>query len=138
MRRLGFALAGILLLAGRTSAQTATPTNHFEWTEVGQSATVAQGATYNYYADGTATPSGQLSGVTCTASGADAACTSNIPPFTGGNHTVTITQVSGTAESAKSNLLSFTFVDMRFVYFGAVFVVLAAVLAIVAFITRAR
>lgn len=53
-----------------------------------------------------------LTGVVCVAgnptTGSD--CTSNIPALTVGQHTVTVTQVIISAESGKSNTLSFTMV----------------------------
>lgn len=110
MRRLLLSALLLVLVATRVAAQATTPNNHLGWTQTGQTAAVASGATYNYYADGVTTPNGQLTGVTCTTAGADASCTSNIPALSVGAHTIAITQVISGAESAKSNVLSFTLV----------------------------
>ena len=105
--RMGIALF-VLLLASTGQAQTATPQNHFGWTETGQTPAAATAATYKLY-EGT-TPLGTLTNVTCVASGADADCTGDIPALIQGTHTVTLTQNSQGAESPKSNAVSFTFV----------------------------
>lgn len=100
-----------LLMAANASAQTATPQNKFQWTEVGQTTAIAGGASYNLY-DGTNPTPIILTGVTCIAGtpATDANCTGNIPALTLGVHTVTLTQVISGAESNKSSVLSFTFV----------------------------
>lgn len=105
------ALTIALLMAVSASAQTATPQNKFQWTEVGQTVAIAGGATYNLY-DGTNPTPIVLTGVTCVAGtpATDATCTGNIPALTLGVHTVTLTEVISGAESAKSAVLSFTFV----------------------------
>lgn len=112
MKRLMLSICAVLLCAASVNAQVnATPTNHLAWTEVGQSVAVAQGATYNVYADGSATSTSTLSGVVCVAAGADASCTANFPAFTPGTHTLVISQAMGTVESGKSGPpTSFTFV----------------------------
>lgn len=93
------------------SAQVATPVNHLGWTEVAQVPAVAGAASYNLYVDAVVAPL-PLTGVVCVAgnptTGSD--CTSNIPALTVGQHTVTVTQVIISAESGKSNTLSFTMV----------------------------
>lgn len=102
------ALTIALLLSITASAQTATPQNHFGWTEVAQTPAAATAATYKLY-EGT-TPLGTLTNVTCVAAGSDADCTGDIPALIQGTHTVTLTQNSQGAESPKSNTVSFTFV----------------------------
>jgi hypothetical protein len=100
-----------LLMAQNVAAQTATPQNKFQWTEVGQSVAIAGGATYNLY-DGTNPTPLVLTGLICGIGSpiTDAVCTANIPALTLGVHTVTLTQVISGAESSKSAGLSFTFV----------------------------
>jgi len=100
-----------LLMAQNAFAQTATPQNHFGWTETAQAPVIANAATYKLY-EGT-TALGTLTNVTClqsTANQFDSDCTGDIPALVQGAHTVTLTQNSQGAESPKSNAASFTFV----------------------------
>lgn len=100
-----------LLLAAPAFAQTATPQNHFGWTESAQTPAVATAATYKLYEG--ATSLGTLANVSCVVSATtstDADCTGDIPALVQGTHTVTLTQNSQGAESPKSNAISFTFV----------------------------
>ncbi len=87
----------------------ATPANKLGWTIVGQTAAVAQAASYNMYVDG-ATTATALSGVVCVAAGSDASCSVPFPAFTPGNHSITLTQMISGVESGKSLPLAFTFV----------------------------
>jgi len=104
----GVAALFVLFLASTAQAQTATPQNHFVWTETAQTPAAASSATYKLY-EGT-TVLGTLANVTCVQAGADASCTGDIPALTQGPHTLTLTQNSQGAESPKSNAVSFTYV----------------------------
>lgn len=118
MRMKQFGLVSLLVLtfAASVSAQSANSANKLRWDELAQAPAVATSASYNPYADGSATAGGALASVTCVAAVAplnpasDSTCTANFPAFTPGNHTLAITQVLSGAESTKSNTLTFQFV----------------------------
>lgn len=112
MKSLGLAVVALTLLLLTSSvakAQTATSGDKFGFDEVGQTLTVANGASYKLYLDGSTTGVTGLS-LACTVVSNLVSCSVSIPALTVGAHTVTISQVINTAESAKSSPLSFTFV----------------------------
>lgn len=111
MRKYLLAVAAVIGIATASYAQAiVTPATHLGFDIVGQSAAVAQSATYLPYIDGSATPSLPLAGVTCVGA-TPVTCVSTFPPLSPGVHTLVITQVIQTAESSKSApVLTFTFV----------------------------
>lgn len=112
--RFRLALLFTIMFAPPIAAQTvATPASVYQWTEANMAAATAQSATYKHYDPATGTTSTTLTGVTCTANAtvpANADCQAPIPALTLGNHTVAISQVISTAESTKSNTVTFQFV----------------------------
>jgi hypothetical protein len=101
----------LLLLPVSLLAQTATPGSKLLWDLPGQTATVAQSASYRLYVD-TGTPI-SLTGVTCVTGtvATTATCsTAGWPAMTPGPHTLTVTQTMGGVESSQSVALSVTLV----------------------------
>ena len=98
-----------LLGAGVTAHAQTTSASQLAWDQGAANLATAQGLTYRYYADGSATPV-TLSGVTCTGSAAPFVCTVAFPAFTPGAHTLQLAAANVAGESAKSLVLSFTFV----------------------------
>ena len=113
MKKIIALLSAFVLMALTAHAQTpADPSKRLGWDVPGQAVTVAQASGYNLYIDAATTPVG-LQSVSCASgggSGPAVTCTAPIPAMTPGTHLITLTQTSGTAESAKSTGLSITFV----------------------------
>lgn len=111
MKKILLTLIFTLGFASLASAQVATQNNKLGWTQVGQTAVVANGFTYNYYIDASTTAT-LATGVLCVTGTpiANSDCSANFPALTLGMHTIQMTQASGVAESLKSTSFSFTFV----------------------------
>lgn len=112
MKKVIALLGAMVLMALTAHAQTpADPSKKLGWDVPGQSITVAQASGYNVYVDAGVTPIA-LQSVVCASGGASGpvSCMAPFPAMTPGTHTVTLTQTSGGAESAKSTGLSITFV----------------------------
>jgi hypothetical protein len=107
-------LVGILLL-GFTRigiAQNAVPTSKFGWDMQGSSLAEVSAFVYKYYADGATMGVQFPTTVICNGTVSPYQCVVNIPAFTAGNHSVTVTASSAGGESAKSAPLAFTFISV--------------------------
>ena len=101
----------LLLCAAPLTAQTATPGSKLLFDLPGQTAVIAQSATYKLYVD-TGTPI-TLAAVTCTTGTptTTATCsTAGWPAMTSGAHSLTVTQTIGGVETSQSVPLSVTLV----------------------------
>jgi hypothetical protein len=103
----------LVLLAFATAAfaqPPALPGQKFVWTQ-GTDAATAQAYTWKIYNDG-ATAGVALAPVTCVANTppTTSTCSVNIPAYTPGAHSITITATNAAGESPKSDPLAFTFV----------------------------
>lgn len=112
MKKIIWAISLVLLTASVASAQ-AVPTSKIAWTQTGPDLATVQAYTYKYYADNLSTgvafgPSTVICS-TATPPATPFSCVVNIPTFTQGNHTLTITASNAGGESPKSAPLSFTF-----------------------------
>ena len=87
----------------------ATATQKFAWDQDAPTLADAQGYTYKYYPDGSATGV-TFQNVTCTGATSPFVCSAPIPAFTPGNHTITVTAGNIAGESAKSSPFAFNFV----------------------------
>ncbi len=110
IRRIASLLVAAGCSLGIATAQPATPSSRLAWDEVGQSVATAQAAAYAVYVD-TGTPVA-LAGVTCVVGtpASTTTCSAAFPALTPGAHTLTLTQIIGGAESAKSATLAFSYV----------------------------
>ncbi len=81
----------------------------FAWDQVAVDLAEAQSFTYKYYPDNSATGL-TFATVTCTGTVSPFVCTTPIPAFTPGTHTITITASNLAGESDKSNPFAFAFV----------------------------
>lgn len=109
-----YCVALVLLFGVTVQAQSnAGPISKLIWDQPAPDLATAQGYTYAHYDDGAAA-STDFTGVTCAAKVPAVAqlfdCSAPFPPFTPGQHTVTITAKNVTGESPKSAVLTFTFV----------------------------
>jgi hypothetical protein len=100
----------ILAIPTVARAQNATPTSKVAWTQVADSLATANGYGYKYYADASTTGVVFPTPVTCTVTGTTFNCVVNIPTFTQGMHSITVTASNVGGESPKSAALSFTYV----------------------------
>lgn len=102
----------VLLFAAPVMAQVANPASKLGWDQVGQTVVSASAATYNIYVDSAAPV--PLLNFSCSSSGGATGPTTCVAPFpalTPGVHNLTLTQVIGAQESAKSTpVLAITFV----------------------------
>lgn len=105
-RLIGF--IGLLCLwAVPAFAQTAGPGSHLAWDQIAPDLATAQGYTYLLTADaGTAT----VVAGTCTGALSPFVCTTPIPAFTPGPHTVVLTAGNVAGASLPSAPFAFTFV----------------------------
>jgi hypothetical protein len=87
----------------------ASANQKFAWDQVALDLAEAQGYTYKYYPDGSTTGV-VFQNVTCTGAASPFVCTTPIPAFTPGNHTITITAGNVAGESDKSDPFAFAFV----------------------------
>lgn len=106
-------VVGVLLVLGGivSFAQgVAGPASKLSWDELGEVPTVANSSNYNIYVDGSGTAI-NVSSANCIQGPtvADSTCTIPFPAMTPGSHVLTMTQVSGGAESNKSTPVSLTF-----------------------------
>jgi len=103
-------LAALILVPSTLFAQTAVQgASHLGFDVPNQTPAVAQSLSYNIYVDSAAPV--VLTGITCTSGTTNTTCVANWPTLTTGTHTIQLTQVSGTTESAKSTPpFVFTFV----------------------------
>jgi len=110
MRRCILLLSFLLLFAKVSYGQTAVQgASHLGFDVPNQTPAVAQGLSYNAYVDSNAPV--VLAGVTCSTGTPNTTCTATWPTMNTGTHTIQLTQVSGTSESAKSTPpFVFTFV----------------------------
>lgn len=111
MKKFLFTLA-LILTASVASSQNAVPTSKLQWNQDGPDLATISAYTYKYYADGAATGTTFPTSTICTGTGTPFVCTVNIPSFTQGNHSVTITASSAGGESPKSAPLAFTFISV--------------------------
>ncbi len=103
-------LASILISSTLyAQAPPALSTSKFAWDQSAPTLADAQAYTYKYYPDGAATGI-EFTGVTCSGSSSPFQCEVNIPAFTPGNHSITMTASNLAGESAKSAPFSFVFV----------------------------
>ena len=109
MKKIGTVFAAAVLWAAAVSAQPATGTSQLAWDQANATPTEAQAFTFRTYSDGAATGV-VLTGVTCAAVGGVTVCQVAFPAFTPGPHTLQLTAANAAGESAKSVVLSFTFV----------------------------
>lgn len=100
-----------LSMAGSAFAQSnATSTSKLGWDQAGVASTVeAQGLTYKYYLDGSATGT-TITGVTCTGVSPSVSCQATFPVTPAGSHTLTMTASNVAGESLKSTALPFVYV----------------------------
>jgi hypothetical protein len=105
----GFAFISLIGIASEARAQNATPTSKVAWTQTGQDLATVNGYGYKYYADGSNTGVVFPTPVTCTVAGTAFNCVVNIPAFTQGSHTMTVTASNIGGESPKSTSITFTF-----------------------------
>lgn len=103
------AALGLLGLASVAVAQTGSARQSFAWSQAAPALTDAQGYTYRYYADGSATAQ-VFAAVVCTGAASPFTCAVPIPAFTPGNHSITLTSGNVAGESAKSSPFAFDFV----------------------------
>lgn len=104
-----FLIIALLLAPVLTSAQSATSANKFAFDQAAPTLADANAYTYKYYTDGSTTAN-TFTGVTCTGAASPFVCVTNIPAFTPGNHSITMTASNIAGESAKSAPFAFTFV----------------------------
>ena len=109
MKKIGTVFAAAVLWAGAAGAQPATGTSQLAWDQANATVTEAQAFTYRVYSDGGATGA-MLVSVTCVAGPSSTICSAPFPAFTPGPHTLQLTAANAAGESAKSAVLSFTFV----------------------------
>jgi hypothetical protein len=86
-----------------------TSGQRFGWDQTAPTLADAQGYTYKYYPDGSATGV-TFTDVTCTGTVSPFQCSVLIPAFTPGNHTIEMTATNIAGESAKSAPFAFSFV----------------------------
>ena len=108
----GCAFLSFVFVATAASAQNALPTSKLSWTQAGPDLATVGAYTYKYYADGATMGVTYPTSVICSASGTTFTCVVNIPVFTQGNHSITMTASSQGGESAKSAPLAFTFISV--------------------------
>jgi len=104
-------LAALLFVACplMAAAQDVIPGQSFAWEQAGPDLATVQGYTVRHYDDGAAVgvvfPS-----ITCAINAGTFRCTTPIPAYTPGFHTVYITSANVAGESAPSNTLGFNMV----------------------------
>lgn len=108
MRAFLFLLVGLVVYASPSLAQTGTSTSKLVLDQQAPDLATANAYIYRYYADGVAT--GTVITMTCTGTSAPYTCSGSMPAFTPGPHAVTFTAANVAGESAKSAVVSFTFV----------------------------
>lgn len=89
---------------------TGTIASKFAWDQPAPVLADAQGYTYKYYPDGAATGIAFAGGVTCSGTATPFVCEVNIPAFTPGSHSISMTATNVAGESAKSTSFAFNFV----------------------------
>ncbi len=99
-----------LLIANVANGQNATATSKFAWNQDGTDLPTVTLFTYKYYLDGAQTGLAFPSTVQCSGTNTPFQCVVNIPIFTAGSHTVTITAANQGGESPKSAPLTFIYV----------------------------
>ena len=109
MKRILLFTTLLLLVSSYVNAQTGTPSSKLTWDQQSSDLATAQAFTYKYYPDSSVTGT-TLVGVICTGTTAPFVCQSPFPAFTPGAHTLTLTASNLAGESAKSLVISFTFV----------------------------
>lgn len=103
---------GLILIAATASAQNAVPTSKFGWDQTGSTLSEVSAYTYKYYADGATQGVTFPTSVICSGASSPFQCVVNIPTFTQGNHSVTMTASNTAGESPKSAPLAFTFISV--------------------------
>ena len=98
----------ILLITSLLYAQ-AIPTSKFAWDQSAPDLTTVQAYTYKHYDDNSATGVAFV-GVTCTGTASPFTCVVNIPAYTPGNHSITLSASNVAGESVKSAPFAFVFV----------------------------
>lgn len=92
----------------QVQAQSATPLSSLVFDQIAPDLMTANSYTYKYYPDGSIT--GMNLTVNCTGNASPFTCTSPMPAFTPGVHSLTVTAANEAGESPKSSSISFTFV----------------------------
>ena len=106
---LTIALLSITVVAGVAQPTQVAGGQRIAWDQDAPTLADAQGATFKYYPDGSATGVA-LTSVTCTGTASPFVCSALFPPFTPGNHSITITATNIAGESSKSSPFAFNFV----------------------------
>lgn len=102
----------LLNLISPTVFQTppiATAQNKLYWTQAAQDLNTAQGYSYKWYLDGSATGN-QFTGVLCSGVSPTFNCEVQFPPVTQGNHTLRLSASNVAGEGPLSDPFAFSFV----------------------------
>src|SRR3990167_1466277 len=97
-----------LLLVPSLAIAQATIGSRAEWTQESTNLATAQGYTYKYYIN-TSTVGIAFTTVTCSGTVSPFTCSSLLPALTPGSYTLSLTASSGSVESTKSNVVSFSY-----------------------------
>jgi len=106
-RKLSLILAVLIGLPSLSIAQ-ATIGSRAEWTQESTNLATAQGYTYKYYINAS-TVGIAFTIVTCAGTVSPFTCSSLLPALTPGSYTLSLTASSGSVESTKSNVVSFSY-----------------------------
>jgi hypothetical protein len=108
IKRILVTLVIVVSCISQINAQNATPLSSLVFDQIAPDLNTANSYIYKYYPDESTT--GMNLTVNCTGTASPFTCTSPMPAFTPGMHSLTITAANVAGESPKSSPINFTFV----------------------------